>query len=125
MDTKRPYKNYSDNFAMPKPAAETWDTDNLGHPPLSDLPYKPTPQMLAAKPQPTNHTVGMTQARKHIVSIDRAGTYHCVSRCVRRSWLCSWDSYLQKSFEHRKPWVERKIIELAEVLPAPYCRTRS
>ena len=57
----------------------------------------------------------MTQARKHIVSIDHAGTYHCVSRCVRRSWLCGWDSYLQKSFEHRKPWVERKIAELAEV----------
>jgi len=57
----------------------------------------------------------MTQVRKHIVSIDHAGTYHCVSRCVRRSWLCGWDSYLQKSFEHRKPWVERKIAELAEV----------
>jgi len=71
--------------------------------------------MLAAKPQPTNHTVGMTQARKHIVSIDHAGTYHCVSRCVRRSWLCGWDSYLQKSFEHRKPWVERRVVELAEV----------
>jgi len=57
----------------------------------------------------------MTQARKHIVSIDHAGTYHCVSRCVRRSWLCGWDGYLQKSFEHRKLWVERKIAELAEV----------
>jgi len=34
---------------------------------------------------------------------------------VRRSWLCGWDSYLQKSFEHRKPWVERKIAELADI----------
>ena len=55
-----------------------------------------------------------TQARKHIVSIDHAGTYHCVSRCIRRSWLSGWDSYLQKSFKHRKPWVERKIAELAK-----------
>jgi len=86
-----------------------------GHPPLSDLPYKPTPQTLAAKSQAKNETAGMTQARKHIVSIDHAGTYHCVSRCVRRSWLCGWDSYLQKSFEHRKPWVERKIAELAGI----------
>jgi len=48
----------------------------------------------------------MAQARKHIVSIDHAGTY----RCVRRSWLCGWDSYLQKSFEHRK-------LGLSAVLP--------
>jgi len=40
---------------------------------------------------------------------------HCVSRCVRRSWLCGWDSYSQKTFEHRKPWVERKIAELANI----------
>jgi len=70
---------------------------------------------MAAKPSRTNETVGMTQARKHIVSIDHPGTYHCVSRCVRRSWLCGWDKYLEKSFEHRKPWVERRVAELAEV----------
>jgi REP element-mobilizing transposase RayT len=57
----------------------------------------------------------MTQARKQIVSLEHAGTYHCVSRCVRRSWLCGFDHYLQKSFEHRKPWVERRIVELSEI----------
>jgi len=40
---------------------------------------------------------------------------HCLPRCVRRSWLSGWDSYLRKSFEHRKPWVEHKIAELAEI----------
>jgi len=40
---------------------------------------------------------------------------HCLSCRVSRSWLCGWDSYLQKSFEHRKPWVERKIAELANI----------
>jgi len=30
-------------------------------------------------------------------------------------WRCGWGSYLQKSFEHRKPWVERRVAELAEI----------
>jgi len=34
---------------------------------------------------------------------------------VHRSWLCGWNNYLRKSFEHQKPWLERKIAELAEI----------
>jgi len=75
---RAPRKRFGNHFHQP---------DSLGHPPLSDLPYKPTPQTLAVKSRAINETAGMTQARKHIVSIDHAGTYHCVSRCVRRSWL--------------------------------------
>ena len=37
------------------------------------------------------------------------------SRCVRRAWLCGFDDYLGKSFEHRKPWVERRILEMGEI----------
>jgi hypothetical protein len=57
----------------------------------------------------------MTQARSQLVNPNYAGTYHCINRCVRRSWLCGFDSYTQQSFEHRKPWVEARIRELGEI----------
>jgi len=40
---------------------------------------------------------------------------HCVSRCVRRSWLCSFDEYLEKSFDYRKSSVEQRILELGRI----------
>ena len=41
--------------------------------------------------------------------------YHCVARCVRRSRLCGFDDYTWKSFEHRKPWVEYRILQLVDI----------
>jgi REP element-mobilizing transposase RayT len=57
----------------------------------------------------------MTQARRQLVNPNYAGTYHCINRCVRRSWLCGFDTYSKQSFEHRKPWVEKRILELGEI----------
>ena len=57
----------------------------------------------------------MTQPRSQLVDITQAGTYHCINRCVRRSWLCGLDKYLGKSFEHRKSWVEVRILELGNI----------
>jgi len=57
----------------------------------------------------------MTQARKTLVDPALAASYHCVARCVRRAWLCGFDEYLEKSFEHRKSWVEQRILELGEI----------
>jgi len=57
----------------------------------------------------------MAQARKTLVDPAHAASYHCVSRYVRRSWLCGFDDYLQKSFGHRKPWVEQRILELGQI----------
>ena len=56
----------------------------------------------------------MTQARHLIVDPAAAGFYHCVSRCVRRAFLCGEDAYSGKSFEHRKAWVEARLLELAD-----------
>ena len=57
----------------------------------------------------------MTQPRSQLVDPTQAGTFHCVNRCVRRSWLCGLDNYLGKSFEHRKSWVEARILELGNI----------
>lgn len=61
----------------------------------------------------------MTQARKTRVDPAHAASFHCVARCVWRAWLCGFDDYLGKSFEHRKPWVERRILEVAVSLFLP------
>jgi len=41
--------------------------------------------------------------------------FHCISRCVRRSWLCGVDPYNHKDYSHRKQWVRDRLQELAGV----------
>lgn len=53
--------------------------------------------------------------RKDIVLEGEVSTYHCVSRCVRRAFLCGKDSYSGQSFEHRKAWVKNRLSKLARV----------
>ena len=51
----------------------------------------------------------MTVARAQIVDPELTPWYHCISRCVRRAFLCG------PGFEHRKDWIERRLEELAEL----------
>ncbi|BDY05457.1 transposase [Ferrimonas sp. YFM] len=57
----------------------------------------------------------MPKARKQQVSLDDTRHYHCISRCVRRSFLCGRDQYSGKSYEHRRQWVEDRLLSLAKV----------
>ncbi|MCL1126495.1 transposase [Shewanella surugensis] len=63
----------------------------------------------------------MPTPRKAIVSIEDTPFYHCVSRCVRRAYLCGIDNYTGQSYEHRRNWVESRIIELADVFAIDIC----
>lgn len=43
----------------------------------------------------------MTTVRIAIAPPGSAGYFHCVSRCVRRAWLCGFDQHTGRSFEQR------------------------
>jgi REP element-mobilizing transposase RayT len=60
-------------------------------------------------------STSMTYARAHLVDTYNGGFYHCISRCVRRGWLCGEDSVSGHSYEHRRAWVEARILLLAEI----------
>ena len=63
----------------------------------------------------------MTTARKRLVSIDSTPYYHCVSRCVRRGFLCGVDPYTQQNYEHRRAWIEQKIQSLSTLYCVDIC----
>lgn len=57
----------------------------------------------------------MTTARSQLVDPSCAASYHCVTRCVRRAWLCGFDALTGQSFEHRRDWIEQRLWELADI----------
>lgn len=63
----------------------------------------------------------LTTARQQLVSTDVTSYYHCVSRCVRRSFLCGKDIVTNRCYEHRREWIEQKIYALTHVYCIDIC----
>jgi putative transposase len=63
----------------------------------------------------------MTQACRQQISLEETPFYHCVSRCVRRAFLCGEDQLTGKTYDHRKQWIVDKIKELASVFAIDVC----
>jgi REP element-mobilizing transposase RayT len=63
----------------------------------------------------------MTKPRSQQISLADTPYYHCVSRCVRRAYLCGKDSYSGKCYEHRRAWVEQRIHLLSTAYSIKVC----
>ncbi len=63
----------------------------------------------------------MPKARKQQISLADTPYYHCISRCVRRAFLCGHDSVTGKDYEHRKQWVADRLAVLSEVFAIDIC----
>ena len=63
----------------------------------------------------------MTLPRQSLISLTDTPYYHCVSRCVRRAFLCGNDHYSGKSYEHRREWLEYLLLRTANVFAIRLC----
>ena len=57
----------------------------------------------------------MTRPRSTLVSVSDTPWYHCVTRCVRRAFLCGEDRATGKNYEHRRGWIADRIKQLAGI----------
>ena len=63
----------------------------------------------------------MPQPRKRQVSLQDTPYYHCISRCVRRAYLCGKDTHTGFDFEHRRQWIVDRIKLLCSVFSVNLC----
>lgn len=63
----------------------------------------------------------MALPRSKYVKEDQPGVYHCFSRCVRRAFLCGYDTVTKRSFSHRKAWLVDRLRHLAAIFAIEVC----
>lgn len=63
----------------------------------------------------------MTRARSQLINRADTPYYHCISRVVRRAYLCGFDSITQQDYEHRRQWIMDRLAEINEVFCIDVC----
>ena len=63
----------------------------------------------------------MPEPRYRQVSVEDTPYYHCISRCVRRAFLCGSDPLTGFNFEHRRQWILDRIKLVCSVFAVDLC----
>ena len=63
--------------------------------------------------RPMGKSAPMATPRYKLVDEEHAACYHLTSRCVRRAWLCGYDSVTRRDYAHRKDWLVDRMKKLA------------
>ena len=63
----------------------------------------------------------MPEPRYRQVSIEYTPYYHCISRCVRRAFLCGFDPLTGFNFGHRRQWIVDRIKLMCSVFAVDLC----
>jgi len=63
----------------------------------------------------------MPRSRKSQIALEATPYYHCTSRCVRRAFLCGRDEHSGNDYEHRRGWIEQRMLALANEYALDIC----
>src|SRR5258708_39998186 len=63
----------------------------------------------------------MAIARSVQIDLHSTQYYHCMTRCVRRAYLCGNDFETGKDYPHRKEWLVNRIKSLASSFAIKIC----
>ena len=63
----------------------------------------------------------MPKPRSQQISLSDTPYYHICSRTVRKAFLCGIDKETGVSYEHRRSWIEKRIIQLSQVFAIDIC----
>lgn len=61
------------------------------------------------------YLVPMPQSRSNQILLEATSTYHCISWCVRRQFLCALDPLTGRDDSHRRDWIRQRVSELHSV----------
>jgi hypothetical protein len=63
----------------------------------------------------------MPVPRARQVCLDATPYYHCISRCVRRAFLCGDDPLTSTNFDHRRGWIAERLAALVGIFAIDVC----